>query len=91
MDIRIGYHTWIAEYPIWINTLGTGEAIKTALQLIYQFTRSEMMDGRWMREDFTNWKKSTSPSDFTRSSWAWMQRNVPVRPIPSLQGATQMA
>ena len=43
------------------------------------------MNGRWMREDFTNWKKSTSPSDFTRSSWAWMQRNVPVRPMPSLQ------
>ena len=84
MDIRIGYHTWIAEYPIWTNTLDTGEAIKTALQLIYQFTRSEMMDGRWMREDFTNWKKSTSPSVFTRSIWAWMQRNVPVRPIPSL-------
>ena len=54
-------------------------------------TLSEMMDGRWMRDDFTNWKKSTSPSDFTRSSWAWMQRNVPVRPIPSLQGETQMA
>ena len=34
MDIRIGYHTWIAEYPIWTNTFDTGEAIKTALQLI---------------------------------------------------------
>ena len=58
-------------------------------QTALRITSSETMDGRWMREDFTNWKKSTSPSDFTRSSWAWMQKKVPVRPIPSLQGITK--
>ena len=34
--------------------------------------------------DLMYWKKSTMPSVFSRSSWAWMQMKVPVRPTPSL-------
>ncbi len=36
-----------------------------------------------------NWKKSTTPSVFTLSSWAWMQMKAPVRPMPSLQGGIE--
>ena len=39
-----------------------------------------------MRADLMDWKKSTTPSVFSRSNWAWMQMKVPVRPTPLLQG-----
>ena len=32
-----------------------------------------------------NWKKSTTPSVFMRSSMAWIHTKAPLRPIPSLQ------
>jgi len=31
-----------------------------------------------------DWKMSTTPSVFSRSSWEWMQMKAPVRPKPSL-------
>ena len=38
-----------------------------------------------MRANLMDWKKSTTPSVFNLSSWAWIQMKVPVRPTPSLQ------
>ena len=52
-------------------------------------TTCEMSPTLWMRADFTNWKKSTTPSVFSRSNWAWILMNVPVRPIPSLGQVSQ--
>lgn len=37
-----------------------------------------------IRADLIDWKKSTTPSVFNLSNWAWMHMNVPVRPTPSL-------
>ena len=52
-------------------------------------TSSETRFGREILDDLTNWNTSITPSVFTLSSWAWMQTNVPVRPIPSLQQIKQ--
>ena len=37
-----------------------------------------------IRADLMHWKMSTTPSDFSLSSWEWMQMKVPVQPTPSL-------
>ena len=49
-----------------------------------KLTTSGTSPALWMRADLMDWKKSTTPSVFSRSNWAWMQMNVPVRPTPSL-------
>ena len=48
-------------------------------------TASGTRPARWMRVDFAAWKKSTTPSVLSLSSWEWIQMNVPVLPTPSLQ------
>jgi len=49
-----------------------------------QITSWGTSSARCMRIDLMDWKMSTTPSVFSRSSWAWKQMKVPVRPTPSL-------
>ena len=47
-------------------------------------TASGTSPARCMRADLMDWKISTTPSVFSRSSWEWTQMKVPVWPTPSL-------
>ena len=47
-------------------------------------TASGTRPGLWIRADLAAWKKSTTPSVLSLSSWEWMQMKVPVLPTPSL-------
>ena len=70
-------HLWVSGSSSHINTGLHGMWLKI-------LTASETSPALCIRADLMNWKKSTTPSVFSRSNWAWMQMNVPVRPIPSL-------
>ena len=47
-------------------------------------TASGTRPGLCIRADLAAWKKSTTPSVLSLSSWEWMQMKVPVLPTPSL-------
>ena len=50
-----------------------------------EHTASGTRPALWIRADLTAWKKSTTPSVLSLSSWEWRQINVPVLPTPSLR------
>ena len=62
-------------------------SVYSTLPLLHHtLTTSGMSPALCMWADLMDWKKSTTPSVFSRSNWAWMQMKVPVRPTPLLQG-----
>ena len=78
-------HTNIPHRKNWTVHLisSTGNYFKL---ILHEHTHTTLLTSpaRCMRADLMNWKMSTTPSDFSFSSWEWMQMKVPVRPTPSL-------
>ena len=76
------------------SLLGSPHAMESwwglRMRLWWPLTASGTSPARCIRADLMDWKISTTPSVFSRSSWEWMHMKVPVRPTPSLSKGTGM-
>ena len=80
---------YVSKYTVYIQLKISIIPVDTlqcgVLKIPFKLTSLRTRPALWSRADLMAWRKSTTPSVFSRSIWEWMVRKVPVRLIPSLQ------